>query len=41
MDLKKATKEQLYEIANDEKNRLRVRYEAVKELQKRRVEDKK
>jgi hypothetical protein len=40
MDLSKATIQQLYEIANNETNRLKDRYEAVKELRRRRAIDK-
>lgn len=41
MDLSKATDDQLYEIANNENNRMKDRYAAVKELQKRRAKDEK
>jgi hypothetical protein len=37
MDLLKATKEQLYEIARNENYRLKERYAAAKELQRRRT----
>jgi hypothetical protein len=37
MDLKKATNQQLYEIANNENYRLIERYAAARELQKRKV----
>jgi hypothetical protein len=40
MDLTKATKQQLYEIATNENNRMKDRYKAVKELQKRKAKDK-
>ncbi|MEH7503271.1 hypothetical protein V7152_14880 [Neobacillus drentensis] len=40
MDLSKATKQQIYEIATNESNRLKDRYVAVKELQKRKAKDK-
>jgi hypothetical protein len=36
MDLSKATKQQLYEIAKNEKYRLIERYAAARELQRRR-----
>jgi hypothetical protein len=39
MDLSKATKEQLYEIATNEGNRLIDRYAAAYELQERRKKD--
>jgi hypothetical protein len=35
-----ATNKQLYEIATNENNRLIERYEAVKELQRRRIDNK-
>lgn len=42
MDVSKATNQQLYQIAMDEKARMKERYAAVKELQerKKRNEDK-
>lgn len=40
MNYSKATDQQLYEIANDESARLIDRYEVVKELQKRKSEEK-
>lgn len=36
MDYKKASNQQLYEIARNESNRMRDRYMATKELQERR-----
>jgi hypothetical protein len=39
MTLSKATKQQLYQIAINENKRLKVRYAAARELQKRRVKD--
>lgn len=41
MNLNQATNQQLYEIATNESYRLKDRYSAVKEMQKRRADDKK
>jgi hypothetical protein len=41
MDLTKACIQQLYEIATNENNRLKDRYAAVKELQRRKAKDEK
>lgn len=38
MDLSNATKEQLYEIAKDENERMKDRYAAASELQRRKKE---
>lgn len=38
MDFSKATNQQLYEIAKDEKNRMKDRYAAASELQRRKIE---
>jgi hypothetical protein len=37
MNFSKATKQQLYEIATNENNRMAERYSAVRELQKRKL----
>lgn len=39
MDLSKMTDQQLYEIAMNEKNRMKDRYAAARELQERRKKD--
>jgi hypothetical protein len=39
MDLSKATKQQLYEIATNDNNRMSDRYAAAREMQRRRKED--
>lgn len=38
MDISKATNQQLYEIAKDDGARMKDRYEATKELQRRKKE---
>ncbi|WP_180953709.1 hypothetical protein [Bacillus sp. T33-2] len=39
MDISKATKQQLYQIAKDEGTRMKDRYEAARELQRRKMEN--
>lgn len=39
MDLSKMTNQQLYDIAKNESNRMKDRYAAARELQKRRSKD--
>lgn len=39
IDLSKATKQQLYEIATNDSNRMKDRYAAAKELQEKRKQE--